>query len=79
MLNLNFTHARRPLTVGEVKALNIFGSIAATALESSRLHEKLLAAERKYHGIFVDTSILYDAVRDIIQATQITQSAGQKE
>jgi PAS domain S-box-containing protein len=56
VLNLNFTHARRPLTVGEVKALNIFGSIAATALESSRLHAKLLAAEHKYRGIFEDTS-----------------------
>ncbi len=56
VLNLNFTRARRPLTVGEVKALNIFGSIAGTAIESARMHEKVLAAERKYRGIFEDTS-----------------------
>ncbi|MGA2974817.1 MAG: response regulator [Spirochaetia bacterium] len=52
ILNLNFTHARRPLTVGELKALSIFSSIAGTALESARMHEEVLAAERKYRGIF---------------------------
>jgi PAS domain S-box-containing protein len=52
ILNLNFTHPRRPLAVGELKALSIFSSIAATALESARMHEEVLAAERKYRGIF---------------------------
>jgi two-component system cell cycle sensor histidine kinase/response regulator CckA len=52
ILNLNFTHPRRPLTVGELKALSIFSSIAATALQSARLHEEVRAAERKYRGIF---------------------------
>ncbi len=52
ILNLNFTHPRRLLTVGELKALSIFSSIAGTALESARMHEEVLAAERKYRGIF---------------------------
>jgi PAS domain S-box-containing protein len=52
ILNLNFTHPRRTLTLGELKALSIFGSIAGTALENARMHEEVRAAERKYRGIF---------------------------
>ena len=52
ILNLNFTHPRRPLSVGELKALSIFSSIAGTALESARMHGEVRAAERKYRGIF---------------------------
>ncbi|MBE3064324.1 MAG: response regulator, partial [Spirochaetes bacterium] len=52
ILNLNFTRPRRTLTLGELKALSIFGSIAGAALESARMHEEVRAAERKYHGIF---------------------------
>ncbi len=52
ILNLNFTRPRRSLTLGELKALSIFGSIAGTALESARMYEEVKAAERKYRGIF---------------------------
>lgn len=52
ILNLNFIHPRRPLTVGELKALSIFGSIAGAAIQSAHMHEEVLAAERKYRGIF---------------------------
>jgi two-component system cell cycle sensor histidine kinase/response regulator CckA len=52
ILNLNFTRPRRTLTLGELKALSIFGSIAGAALESARMHEEVKAAERKYRGIF---------------------------
>jgi PAS domain S-box-containing protein len=41
IMNLNFTRPRRPLSAGEIKALNIFASIAAAALESARAHETL--------------------------------------
>jgi PAS domain S-box-containing protein len=56
ILNLNFTRPRRTLTLGELKALSIFGTIAGTALEGARLHEEVRAAERKYHGIFEGTN-----------------------
>jgi signal transduction histidine kinase/DNA-binding response OmpR family regulator len=46
ILNLNFTRPRRPLTVGELKALSIFGSIAGSALASARMHEEVLALAR---------------------------------
>jgi PAS domain S-box-containing protein len=52
VMNLNFIQSRRPLTVGELKALSIFSSIAGAAIESARLNEDLRAAERKYRGIF---------------------------
>jgi two-component system cell cycle sensor histidine kinase/response regulator CckA len=52
ILNLNFTRPRRTLTLGELKALSIFGSIAGAALESARMHEEVRAAARKYRGIF---------------------------
>jgi two-component system cell cycle sensor histidine kinase/response regulator CckA len=52
ILNLNFTRPRRTITLGELKALSIFGSIAAATLASARMHEEVKAAERKYRGIF---------------------------
>jgi PAS domain S-box-containing protein len=65
ILNLNFTHPRRQLTLGELKALSILCGIAASALESARLHEEVLAAERKYRGIFESTNEgIFQASRD---------------
>jgi PAS domain S-box-containing protein len=55
ILNLNFTHPRRSLTVGELKALSIFSSIAGAAIQSAHMHEEVLKAERKYRGIFEDS------------------------
>jgi len=52
VLSLNFTRPRRPLNLGEIKALSILSSIAATALESARLFGELEAAELKYRDIF---------------------------
>ena len=52
ILNLNFTRPRRPLTLGELKALSIFGSIAGLALENARMYAEVQTAERKYRGIF---------------------------
>ena len=50
---LNFTSARpqRPLTLGQVKALNILASAAASALEAASLLEQLRAAEQRYRRL----------------------------
>ena len=65
ILNLNFTRPHRTLTLGELKALSIFGSIAGTALESARMHEEVKAAERKYRGIFEgSTEGIFQASQD---------------
>src|SRR6185503_9883956 len=37
---------------GQVKALSILASLAASALENARLYEQVSEAERKYHSIF---------------------------
>jgi hypothetical protein len=50
-LNRGYLRPRRTLTLGELKELSIFGSIAGTALEGARMHEEVRAAQRKYHGI----------------------------
>jgi len=52
VLNLNSTSSRRPLTLGQVKALSILANIAASALENARLYEQVSEAERKYSSIF---------------------------
>lgn len=52
VLNVNSTKGPRPFTVGQVKALSILANVAAPALESARLHDEVLEAERRYRSIF---------------------------
>lgn len=52
VLNVNVTKARRPLTLGQVKALTILASTAASALESSRLYRQKAASEARYRTLF---------------------------
>ncbi|HEX7974688.1 MAG TPA: HD domain-containing phosphohydrolase [Anaerolineales bacterium] len=40
VLNVNMTHRRQPITKGQVRALSILVSIAASAMENARLHEQ---------------------------------------
>lgn len=57
VLNVNATRSRRPLTLGQVKALTILVSTAASALESSLLYRQKAASEARY-------STLFDAIDD---------------
>ncbi len=52
VLNVNVTGARRPLTLGQVKALTILVGTAASVLESAQLYRQVLEAEQKYRSIF---------------------------
>jgi signal transduction histidine kinase/DNA-binding response OmpR family regulator len=51
VMNVNFTHPRRPLTLGELKALNIFSSIAAASIESAQSHEVSSKAEEEIRSL----------------------------
>ena len=51
VLNVNSTKRRRSFTTGQVKALNILTSMAASALESVFLFQQTKAAEEKYRSI----------------------------
>jgi signal transduction histidine kinase/DNA-binding response OmpR family regulator len=51
VMNLNFTHPRRPLSLGELKALNIFSSIAAASIESAQSHEMSNKAEEETRSL----------------------------
>jgi PAS domain S-box-containing protein len=55
ILNVNSTQQRRPFTLGQMKALSILASTAASALESAQLCAQLYEAEQKYR-LLVDTA-----------------------
>ena len=55
VLNVNSTQQRRPFTLGQVKALNILASTAASALESAQLYAQVREAEEKYR-LLVNTA-----------------------
>ncbi len=63
VLNVSATRQRRPFALGQVKALNILASTAASALKSARLRVQLEESERRYRSIFEN------AVEGIFQAT----------
>jgi PAS domain S-box-containing protein len=52
IINLNVTNARRPFTLGQMKALTILAGTAAAALESASLHALVKEAERDFRSIF---------------------------
>jgi PAS domain S-box-containing protein len=52
VLNVSSTNSRRPITVGQTKALAILANVAAPALESARLYREVQEAERRYRSIF---------------------------
>ncbi|MEA2206243.1 MAG: two-component system, cell cycle sensor histidine kinase and response regulator CckA [Blastocatellia bacterium] len=52
VINLNMTNARRPFTLGQMKALTILAGTAAAALESASLHTQVKEAERGFRSIF---------------------------
>lgn len=49
ILNLNFKKESRPLSLGQIKSLNILISIAATALQNAKLHEEVKKTEAQLH------------------------------
>jgi len=49
VLNLNFIKESRPLSLGQIKSLNILINIAATALQNARLHEEVKKAEAQLY------------------------------
>src|SRR5439155_12476228 len=51
ILNFTSTHPLRPIALGQVKALNILASAAASALEAASLLEQLRAAEQRYRRL----------------------------
>jgi PAS domain S-box-containing protein len=63
VINLNVTSRLRPFTLGQMKALTILASTAATALESASLHKQVREAEKNYRSIFEN------AVEGIFQST----------
>ncbi len=63
VINLNVTSKSRPFTPGQMKALTILASSAASALESASLFVQVRNAEEKYRSIFEN------AVEGIFQAT----------
>ena len=56
VLNLNSTKRQRAFTIGQVKAVNILTSMAASALESVYLFQQTKAAEEQYRGIFENST-----------------------
>ena len=63
IINLNMTNRLRPFTLGQMKALTILASTAASALESASLYKKVQEAEKNYRSIFEN------AVEGIFQST----------
>jgi len=63
VLNVNATHARRPFTLDDLKALHIIVSTAAPTLEGVRLSRQAREAEEKYRAIFEN------AIEGIFQST----------
>ena len=51
ILNFTSAHPLRPIALGQVKALNILASAAASGLESASLLEQLRAAEQRYRRL----------------------------
>ncbi len=64
ILNVHTTHRGRPFTLGQVKALNILTSTAASALENTRLYTQLQEAEQKYKAIFENAHEAIFVVQD---------------
>lgn len=48
ILNINFKKEARPLSLGQIKSLNILLNIAGTALQNTRLHEELKKMEAQF-------------------------------
>ena len=51
VLNVNHLQARRPFTVGQVKALSILTSTAAAALENEAVYSALDAREKRFRSL----------------------------
>jgi PAS domain S-box-containing protein len=65
VLNAARTRERRPLWLGEIKALSILASIAAPAIENAMLYGEVREAERRYRGIFENSVMgVYRATPD---------------
>ena len=64
ILNVHATHRGRPLTLGQVKALNILTITAASALENTLLYTQLQEAEQKYKSIFENANETIFVVQD---------------
>ncbi|MBI2503030.1 MAG: response regulator [Candidatus Latescibacteria bacterium] len=76
VLNVNATRPRRPFTPGELKALRLLTSIAASALESARLYAQVKAAQeysRNIIGSSLDMIIAVDMERRIIEFNSAAQ------
>ncbi|MEW6350508.1 MAG: response regulator [Thermodesulfobacteriota bacterium] len=58
VLNVNNTHQARPFTLGQVKALSILASIAATALDAASLFSRVKRAEEKYRTLVEQLSAI---------------------
>lgn len=52
VINLNLTSKQRPFTLGQMKALMILASTAASALETASLYIQVRKAEEDYRSIF---------------------------
>ncbi|MDQ6651471.1 MAG: PAS domain S-box protein [Acidobacteriota bacterium] len=63
VINLNLTSRLRPFARGQMKALTILASTAASALETASLYRQVHNAEERYRSIFEN------AVEGIFQAT----------
>jgi PAS domain S-box-containing protein len=63
VINLNVTGRHRPFALGQMRALTILASSAATALETASLYTQVRNAEERYRSIFEN------AVEGIFQST----------
>ena len=52
VININSLHRARAFSLGQMKALTILASTAATAIESASLYEQVQKAEEQYRSIF---------------------------
>ena len=65
VLNVNLTRGRHRFTLGQIKALSILTSTAASALENVRLHAEVLEAEARYRSIFENSLVgLFRSTRE---------------
>lgn len=55
VLNVNSAKQRRPFTLGQVKALSILASHAASVLESAQLYTQVREAGKKYRTLFEES------------------------
>jgi PAS domain S-box-containing protein len=63
VININSLHRTRAFSLGQMKALTILASTAATAIESASLYEQVQKAEANYRSIFEN------AVEGMFQST----------